>query len=105
MKNETQEAAAHAAATVRDTAARAVRTAKEHAPKDALDRAGQVTAQARGTAAHIGHLAADHTPAQLREQADRAAGAARANRTPLLVALSAAVIAAVLLRGLLGGRR
>ena len=105
VKSESKETAVHAAEAVRDTAARAVRTAREHTPKEALDRAGHVTGQARGAAVHVGHFAADHTPPQLREQADRAAGAARANRTPLLVALAAAVIAAALVRGLLGGRR
>ncbi|WP_405014950.1 hypothetical protein [Kitasatospora sp. NBC_01539] len=105
MKNEAQEAAVHAAEAVRDTVTHAVHTVRDHTPKDVLDRAGQVTAQARGTAAHVGHLAADRTPPQLRVQAGRAMTAARANRAPLLVAAAAAVLTAVMLRGLLGGRR
>ncbi|GHH81983.1 hypothetical protein GCM10018781_65840 [Kitasatospora indigofera] len=105
MRSETRETVVHAAETARDTAARAARAAREHAPKDVLDRAGRMTAQARGAAAQVGHLAAEHTPPQLREQAGRAAGTARANRTWVLVTLAAAALTTAVLRGLRRGRR
>ncbi|GAA4834442.1 hypothetical protein [Kitasatospora terrestris] len=98
VKDEVQEQAVQAAEAVRDTAARAVRAAREHTPAEVRDRAGQVMAQAHEAVAHLGHLATDHTPPQLREQAGRAATTARANRTQLLALLGAAVLAASVVR-------
>ncbi|MFE9928615.1 DUF3618 domain-containing protein [Streptomyces sp. NPDC005533] len=78
---------------------------KAAAVKDqAAEKAALVSEQIRETAGHAVQLVKAKTPDPLLEKADQAVTAARANRTPLLVA-GAVVVVFLLIRRGRGGRR
>ncbi|MFJ9519959.1 hypothetical protein ACIRPK_17075 [Kitasatospora sp. NPDC101801] len=101
-KHQAQEIAEHAATLVRDTVTHAIDSAHTPAVREHLDQAATL---ARDTAAHLAHLTTEHTPSQLQVQVGRVARAARSNPKPVLVAATAAILTALVLRRLLDGRR
>ncbi|MFF3214472.1 DUF3618 domain-containing protein [Streptomyces sp. NPDC002886] len=104
IKAQAKEKTALVSEQIREKAGQAVHLVKDNTPDPVLEKTVQAAAQLRDGAAKAGQYAADKTPDPLLEKAGQAATAARANRTPLLVA-GAAVVAFLLVRRSRGRRK
>ncbi|MGW1248414.1 DUF3618 domain-containing protein [Streptomyces sp. NPDC002535] len=97
LKGQAAEKAALVSEHIRETAEHAAQVVKHKTPDSLQQKTAQAAAHARESAAKAGQYATDKTPDSLLERAGNATTAARANRTPLLLA-GAAVAVFVLVR-------
>ncbi|MFC9388668.1 hypothetical protein [Streptomyces venezuelae] len=82
---ELRKAVAH----TREKLGQTVEALAAKAPDPAVDKAAHAAAQVRSTAARAGRLAAERTPDLVADKVGQGASAARAYRTPLLVGVAA----------------
>ncbi|WP_374777402.1 DUF3618 domain-containing protein [Streptomyces sp. NBC_01310] len=104
VKGQAAETAALVSEQIREKTGHAVQLVKAKTPDPLLEKTAQAAVHVREGAAKAGQYATDKTPDPLLEKAGQAATAARANRTPLLVA-GAAVVVFLLVRRHRGRRR